>query len=51
MRVLTVFARPDRRSFCDAVLDRFRDGLKEAGHERRREYPDEAYRLRRDYAD
>jgi NAD(P)H dehydrogenase (quinone) len=33
MRVLTVFAHPDRRSFCGAVLDRFQDGLKEAGHE------------------
>jgi NAD(P)H dehydrogenase (quinone) len=33
MRVLTVFAHPDRRSFCGAVLDRFQDGLKEAGHD------------------
>lgn len=33
MRVLTVFAHPDRRSFCGAVLDRFRAGLVEAGHE------------------
>jgi len=33
MKILTVFAHPDRRSFCGAVLDRFQDGLKEAGHE------------------
>ena len=33
MKVLTVFAHPDRRSFCGAVLDRFTDGLREAGHE------------------
>ena len=33
MRVLTVFAHPDRHSFCGAVLDRFHAGLKEAGHQ------------------
>ena len=33
MRVLTVFAHPDRRSFCGAVLDRFEAGLKQAGHD------------------
>jgi NAD(P)H dehydrogenase (quinone) len=33
MRVLTVFAHPDRRSFCGAVLDRLQVGLKEAGHD------------------
>lgn len=33
MRVLTVFAHPDRQSFCGAVLDRFRAGLVEAGHD------------------
>ena len=33
MRVLTVFAHPDRHSFCGAVLDRFQDGLKAAGHD------------------
>jgi NAD(P)H dehydrogenase (quinone) len=33
MNVLTVFAHPDRRSFCGAVLDRFQEGLRAAGHE------------------
>jgi NAD(P)H dehydrogenase (quinone) len=33
MRVLTVFAHPERPSFCGAVLDRFQDGLKAAGHD------------------
>lgn len=33
MRVLTVFAHPDRNSFCGAVLDRFARGLADAGHE------------------
>lgn len=33
MRVLTVFAHPDRQSFCGAVLDRFTEGLTEAGHD------------------
>ena len=33
MRVLAVFAHPERQSFCGAVLDRFTAGLKEAGHE------------------
>ena len=33
MRVLTVFAHPDRHSFCGAVLDRFQEGLKAAGHD------------------
>jgi NAD(P)H dehydrogenase (quinone) len=33
VRVLTIFAHPDRHSFCGAVLDRFQDGLKAAGHD------------------
>lgn len=33
MRVLTVSAHPDRHSFYGAVLYRFQDGLKEAGHD------------------
>ncbi len=33
MRVLTVFANPDRKSFCRAVLDQFARGLADAGHE------------------
>jgi len=32
MRVLTVYAHPNPRSFCHAVLDRFTQGLAEAGH-------------------
>ena len=32
MRVLTVFAHHDERSFCHAVLERFDAGLREAGH-------------------
>jgi NAD(P)H dehydrogenase (quinone) len=33
MRVLTVYAHPDRKSFCHAVLEQFTGGLREAGHE------------------
>jgi NAD(P)H dehydrogenase (quinone) len=33
MKVLTVFAHPDRRSFCGAVLDRLQEGLIAAGHD------------------
>jgi NAD(P)H dehydrogenase (quinone) len=33
MRVLTVYAHPDPRSFCHAVLERFTGGLADAGHE------------------
>ena len=33
MRVLTVFAHPDRNSFCRSVLDQFARGLADAGHE------------------
>ena len=33
MRVLTVFAHPERNSFCRAVLDQFARGLADAGHE------------------
>jgi NAD(P)H dehydrogenase (quinone) len=33
MRVLTVYAHHDPRSFCGAVRDRFLAGLREAGHE------------------
>ena len=32
MRVLTVYAHPNPRSFCHAVLDRFTQGLADAGH-------------------
>ena len=32
MNVLTVFAHPNSRSFCHAVLDRFNAGLRDAGH-------------------
>ncbi|SED75922.1 NAD(P)H oxidoreductase [Rhodobacter sp. 24-YEA-8] len=32
MNVLVVFDHPRRNSFCGAVLDRFVDGLQEAGH-------------------
>ena len=33
MRVLTVIANPNPRSFCHAVLERFTAGLRAAGHE------------------
>ncbi len=32
MKVLTVFAHPNRRSFCHAVLEQFSKGLQDAGH-------------------
>ena len=32
MKILTVFAHPNRKSFCHAVLEQFTKGLKEAGH-------------------
>jgi NAD(P)H dehydrogenase (quinone) len=32
MRVLTVYAHPNPRSFCHAVLDEFTRGLREVGH-------------------
>ncbi|MGZ8982118.1 MAG: NAD(P)H-dependent oxidoreductase [Burkholderiaceae bacterium] len=32
MRVLTVYAHPDPKSFCHAVLEQFTAGLQEAGH-------------------
>ena len=32
MRVLTVYAHPNPTSFCHAVLDRFTQGLADAGH-------------------
>jgi NAD(P)H dehydrogenase (quinone) len=32
MRVLTVYAHPNPKSFCHAVLQRFTEGLKDAGH-------------------
>ena len=32
MRVLTVYAHPNPTSFCHAVLDRFTQGLSDAGH-------------------
>ena len=33
MRVLTVYAHPDPKSFCHAVLEEFTAGLRDAGHE------------------
>jgi NAD(P)H dehydrogenase (quinone) len=33
MKVLTVYANPNPKSFCHAVLQKFDQGLKEAGHE------------------
>lgn len=33
MRVLTVYANPNPRSFCHAILEQFTQGLKDAGHE------------------
>lgn len=33
MRVLIIFAHHSRKSFCGAVLNRFSEGLKEAGHQ------------------
>ena len=33
MRVLTVFAHPEPKSFCRAVLDQFGRGLADAGHD------------------
>jgi len=33
MRVLTVIAHPNPKSFCHAVLERFTKGLRDAGHE------------------
>ena len=33
MKVLTIYAHPDPRSFCHGVLERFTDGLRDAGHE------------------
>jgi NAD(P)H dehydrogenase (quinone) len=33
MKILTVYAHPDPRSFCAAIRDRFVSGLREAGHE------------------
>jgi NAD(P)H dehydrogenase (quinone) len=32
MKILTVYAHPDPRSFCHAVLQQFTKGLKDAGH-------------------
>jgi NAD(P)H dehydrogenase (quinone) len=32
MKVLTIYAHNDPRSFCHGVLDRFTDGLRDAGH-------------------
>ena len=32
MKILIVFAHPNRKSFCHAVLERFTQGLKDAGH-------------------
>ncbi|HTY59280.1 MAG TPA: NAD(P)H-dependent oxidoreductase [Bacteroidota bacterium] len=33
MRILTVYAHPNPKSFCHAVLEQFTKGLKDAGHE------------------
>ena len=32
MRVLTVYAHPNPKSFCHAVLDEFTRGLRDGGH-------------------
>ena len=32
MHVLTVYAHPNPKSFCHAVLGQFNEGLREAGH-------------------
>ena len=32
MKILTVYAHPDPKSFCHAVLQRFTQGLEDAGH-------------------
>ena len=32
MKVLTVYAHPNPKSFCHAVLEQFTQGLKDAGH-------------------
>jgi NAD(P)H dehydrogenase (quinone) len=32
MKVLTVYAHHDPHSFCHGVLERFTDGLRDAGH-------------------
>ena len=32
MKILIVFAHPNRKSFCHAVLEQFTQGLKDAGH-------------------
>jgi putative NADPH-quinone reductase len=32
MQVLAIFAHPESRSFCDAVLERSVAGLRDAGH-------------------
>ena len=32
MRVLTVYAHPNPKSFCHAILEEFTAGLREAGH-------------------
>jgi NAD(P)H dehydrogenase (quinone) len=32
MKVLTVYANPNPRSFCHAILEKFSQGLKDAGH-------------------
>ena len=32
MKVLTVYAHHDPRSFCHGVLERFTEGLRDAGH-------------------
>jgi NAD(P)H dehydrogenase (quinone) len=33
MRVLTIYANPNPRSFCHAILEQFTKGLRDAGHE------------------
>jgi NAD(P)H dehydrogenase (quinone) len=32
MKVLTVYANPNPKSFCHAILEQFTQGLKDAGH-------------------
>jgi NAD(P)H dehydrogenase (quinone) len=33
MKVLTIYANPNPRSFCHAIMEQFTQGLKDAGHE------------------
>ena len=32
MNILTIYANPNPRSFCHAILEHFTEGLNDAGH-------------------